>query len=117
MWSTEDSCVRLGELRVADAPGTVSERRCREARFPNGLFASVLRVRVPPGALLSAGIVQRPGPQPSKLPIWVRIPLPAPSFSLSCGNAGTGLRNRSIHVPDCTEAIVSGIGHYYSSVR
>lgn len=29
---------RWGELRVADAPGTVSQGRCREASFPNELF-------------------------------------------------------------------------------
>ena len=44
---------RWGELRVADAPGIVSRGRCREARFPNGLFARAERVRLPPGALSS----------------------------------------------------------------
>jgi hypothetical protein len=86
------SGARWGEFRVADAPGTVSRGRCREASFPNELFMprrcgfdSRLGHNV-------RGLRSTVGPQSSKLPMRVRLPPPAPSrFS----DEDRGLQNRA----------------------
>ena len=89
---SRESGAGWGELRVADAPGTVSRGRCREARFPNELFMprrcgfeSRLGHKV-------RGLRSTVGPQSSKLPTRVRLPPPAPSrFS----DEDRGLQNRA----------------------